>query len=373
MNRPRQARMILALGLLPVLGCRGDSSPARPGTGAPDTATAPVASTAAARRPPATTVGAAPSTEHSPRPPSMASPEPEVDALTEIFDEPVTAPEILSVADEPAAAYELEALRKDLTFPRSLFFPAMLVLAWAASRAVARGTRFVLRLGLKRRRLISTTGAMLSLLAWVWAFTAILSRLLRTAPTITLGVITLGAVASVFVLRRQLESLAAGVSLAVRSRLREGDRIAIGEYQGVVRRVGFTRVELHQADGSRLYLPNRLISTQAVTIGPARYSVPLQVSLDRDRPWSAEEILRARMLASLSPYRDPSGRVVVETAGDGEHHLTVQLQVWSPRLAAAAEQHLRRQLDRHVAHLPGYGADGERRQNERRNAERRGL
>lgn len=369
MKRRHHARLLVVLGLLPLVGCRSEPSPARPGA----RPHAPVASTAAAHRPPTLPAGTTPSTERSSGPPSAGSPEPEVDAITEIFEEPTEAPEILSVADEPAAAYELEALRKDLTFPRSLFFPAMLLLAWAASRAIGRGTRFVLRLGLKRRRLISTTGAMLSLLAWFWAFAAILSRLLRTAPTLTLGVLTLAAVASVLVLRRQLESLAAGVSLAVRSRLREGDRIALGEFQGVVRRVGFTRVELHQADGSRLYLPNRLISTQAVTIGPARYSVPLQISLDRDRPWSAEEIHRARMLASLSPYRDPSGRVVVETSGTREHHLTVQLQIWSPRLAAAAEQHLRRQLDRHVAHLPGYGADGERRQSERRNSERRGL
>lgn len=306
------------------------------------------------------------------QPPSAGPADPaELDAIAEIFEEPVG--EEPRVGAEPAAAAELRALRERLAFPRGLFFPLVLVVAWVASRAIQRGTRFMLRLGLKRRRLISMGGALFSLSAWVLAFVVIAVRLLRAAPTLTLGVLTLIAVASVLVLRRQLENLAAGVGLAMRSRLREGDRIAVGEHQGVVRRVGFTRVELHQADGSRLYLPNRRVSTEVVAIGPARYSVPLQVSLYRDHPWSAEEIHRARLLAGLSAYRDPSSGVVVEAEGGSEHRLSVQIQVWSPRLVAAAEEHLRRQLDRHVAHRPGLGPDGERRQSERRTRERRGL
>ncbi|MEM9453657.1 MAG: mechanosensitive ion channel domain-containing protein [Myxococcota bacterium] len=293
------------------------------------------------------------------------------DPIAEIFEEPSTGTP--AGAAEPAAARELRALRTRLSFPRGLFFPLVLMLAWGVSRAAQRVTRFVLRLGVEHHRLVNIAGDLVSLGAWVLAFVVIAVRLLRAAPTLTLGVLTLLAVASMAVLRRQLENLAAGVTLAVRGRLREGDRIAMAEHHGVVRRVSFTHVELHQADGSLLYLPNRLVGTEVVAIGPARYSVPLQISLRRDHPWSAEEIRRARLLAGLSPYRDPSGQVVVEAGGGGEHRLSVQMQVWSPRLVAAAEEHLRRQLDRHVAHGPGLASDGDRRQGERRTHERRGL
>ena len=324
----------------------------------------------AAEAPASGTVAPASASQTSAERPSPAK-SVEPDPIAEIFEEPsVGTP--AGVA-EPAAARELRALRARLSFPRGLFFPLVVLLAWGISRAAQRGTRFMLRLGFERRGLINLVGALLSLGAWVLAFVVIAVRLLRAAPTLTLGLLTLIAVVSAVVLRRPLENLAAGVMMAVRGRLQEGDRIAMGEHHGVVQHVGFTRVELLQADGSRLYLPNRLVSTEALAIGPARYSVPLQISLSRDHPWSAEEIRRARLLASLSPYRDPSAQVVVEVGGGGGHRLSVQLQVWSPRLVAAAEEHLRRQLDRHVAHGPGLAPDGDRRQGERRTHERRGL
>jgi len=370
--------LALGLGLSAGAGCpseaprdtRAVGAPAPvPGSATPRPDGAP--NTAASNTAASNTAAPAPAPAASPVAP-VAAPHP--DAITEIFEEPApVGPGGVPVGQEPEAAFELEALRHDLTFPRGLFFPLVVILAWAATRAIQRGARFVLHLGIKRRRLVSTGAALLSLAMWALAIALILGRLLRAAPTLTLGVLTLASVASVLVLRHQLESLAAGVSLAVRDRLREGDRIAVGEFNGVVRRVGFTRVELHQADGSRLFIPNRIISTESVAIGPARYSVPLQISLGRDRPWGAEEIHHARQIAALSPYRDPSGRIVVEAREGEQHLLLVQLQVWSPRLVTTAEQHLRRQLDRHVAHRPGFGSRGERRQGERRSLERRGL
>jgi small-conductance mechanosensitive channel len=246
-------------------------------------------------------------------------------------------------------AEEIGALQQHLAFPKVLFFPAVAGMAWLLSRAVAALARFAIRLGVRRRRLLVTGAAFASVGLWAWALVLILGRLLRSAPTLTLMGVVLAAVVLLVGLFKHVENIASGLGLAVRSRMEEGDQVRIGPYLGMVERVGLMRVQLRASGGDTVYVPNRQFAAEAMTIGRARNSFPLRISLVRPQGWRADDIERARRTALLSPYRDPKGRVAVQAEGDDGSILVVEIQIWLERLLPAAEQHLRRMLDRDVA------------------------
>jgi hypothetical protein len=243
---------------------------------------------------------------------------------------------------------EVESLLGLLAFPRVLFFPIVLVSAWILSRVQQQLTRLVLATGFRRRREVVAVSALVTILLWGWAIALIAGRLLRAAPTLTL---TIGALVGVLLfigLSRQVENVAAGIGLAMRGRIEEGDQVTVGPHTGIVRRVGMMRVQLRTPDGDLVYVPNRQFVTEVVSIGRTRNSYPLMVECVRDHAWAPDEIERARLCALLSPYRDPHSRVVVTTARDNAHVLSVEIQVWMSRLLPPAEQHLRRQLGTHL-------------------------
>jgi hypothetical protein len=243
---------------------------------------------------------------------------------------------------------EVDALLSLLAFPSVLFFPGVLVSAWVLARVQQQLTRIVLRLGFRRRREVVAVSALITILIWGWALVLIGSRLLRAAPTLTLTVGALIGVLLFIGLSRQVENVAAGLGLAMRGRIEEGNQVTIGGHTGIVRRVGMMRVQLRTPDGDLVYIPNRQFVTDVVSIGRTRDSYPLLVECVRDQPWTPDELERARLCALLSPYRDAHSRVSVTTARDDVHVLAVEIQVWMSRLLPSAEQHLRRQLGTHL-------------------------
>ncbi len=243
---------------------------------------------------------------------------------------------------------EIDALTSLLTSPEILTIPIILLAAWIGTRAVSIATRVALRLGLQRERLVTAVSVLLTVVLWTWALVSVLGRLLAVAPALTLIGMGLASVVLLIGLSKHVENLAAGMSLVLRSRIKEGDQVSIGEHQGLVRRVGWTRVELRSPDGQTLFVPNRQVVVDAVSVGRVRHSFPLQVRLVRTGPWSADHIEKARWTATLSPYRDVNSRVTVVTEGREGNIMVVEIQVWASRLLPAAEQHLRRMLSTHV-------------------------
>lgn len=243
---------------------------------------------------------------------------------------------------------EVESLQALLGFPRILFFPLVVASAWILARLQQQLARLLLRMGLRRRREVSAASALMTIGIWAWAIASIASRLLRAAPTLTL---TAGALFGVLLfvgLSRQVENVAAGIGLAMRARIDEGDQVTVGPHTGMVRRVGLMRVQLRTSEGDLVDIPNRQFVAEVVTIGRTRNSYPLLVECVRDNAWTPGEIERAKMCAVISPYRDPHSRVSVSTERDNAHVLSVEIQVWMSRLLPAAEQHLRRQLSMHL-------------------------
>lgn len=254
-------------------------------------------------------------------------------------------PEAQGASISAEVVAEVEALQRLLSFPRVLFFPTVAFSAWLLSRIQQQVARLVLAVAARpRRRQLATLSALITIGLWIWAFSLMLGRLLRAAPTLTLAAGALAAIVLLVGLSKQVENIAAGIGLAVRSRIDEGDQVTIGSHTGMVRRVGSMRVQLRTSDGDLVYIPNREFVAESVAIGRTRNTYPLVVKQVRDTPWSAEDIDRARLCAVLSPYRDPESRVSVTTEGERSNVLSVEIQVWLPRLLPAAEQHLRRQL-----------------------------
>jgi hypothetical protein len=264
-----------------------------------------------------------------------------------LYDGVQSAPDDASLSGQ--LLLEVESLLSLLAFPRVLFFPVVLVSAWLLVRLQQQLTRFVLRVGIRRRREVVAVSAFVTIVLWGWAVALVAGRLLRAAPTLTLTVGALVGVLLFLGLSRQVENVAAGIGLAMRGRIEEGNQVTVGEHTGIVRRVGMMRVQLRTPEGDLIYIPNRRFVADVVSIGRTRDSYPLLVECVRAHPWTADEIEKARLCALLSPYRDAHSRVSVTTARDGAHVLSVEIQVWMSRLLPSAEQHLRRQLSKHLA------------------------
>ncbi len=240
---------------------------------------------------------------------------------------------------------ESYALRSLFTTQSALFFPLVVLIAFGISRLLGVVVRVLWRLGLDPNRRLAAYRAFwdigLSFLA-VWAM---LARLIGVAPILSLFGIALGLAALTVALREQLQDIAVGLSLVGRRRLREGDRVHIGEHAGTVRRIGLNRVELRRSDGTAVHVPTRLFETDALVVGHAKNTVPVTATLLlKDHHEGAVE--RARRTALVSPFRATGTPIDVSLQPEGT--LRVEIQAWSNAAArdaaAQLEQALRREL-----------------------------
>ncbi len=143
---------------------------------------------------------------------------------------------------------------------------------------------------------------------------------------------------------KHFENLSTGFGLALRGRIKVGDQITLGPHTGMVRHIGLMQLHLRTAEGS-VFLPNRLLVGEALSIGRSRNSYPLRARLTAARAWPPKALEAARCVAMLSPYRDVNSRVNVHCEPEDGRALIVELQVWSPRLLDAADKHLRTMLE----------------------------
>ena len=254
---------------------------------------------------------------------------------------------------------EVEGLRALLGPPELALIALVIAGAWLLVRGIDTLTRALPLPPLAQRRArLASTSARVAVWLAVGAWLA--GHAIEVAPAITATVLGMFTAVVVFGLREQVADLIAGIGLALRGRVKEGDQIAVGELRGMVRRLGLMRTELRSSAGSTLLVPNRALSAAPIDVGRVRNSFPLRVALPLPGGLaSPAQLERARTIATLSPYRDAGSRVDVRV--DGER-LLVEFQVWAARLLPAAEQHLRALLARHVvgpARATSSGRDSE--------------
>lgn len=237
-------------------------------------------------------------------------------------------------------ATEAEGIDRLLAFESLVALVLLILLAVLLQRAVSFAVRMAWRLGLDaNRRLSGWDSASRIVLAGAVVY-LVAHRAATAAPILfALTVVVLIAAASQ-VFASQLRNVWVGMGLALRRRLRTGDRIKVGEHEGIVRDVGLSQTTLRKTDGSTVLVPNRLLAEDVVTVAREKNSVPVSVRIVLAERSARSDLEKARRVGLLSPYRAPGSAVEVERDTKEPTALTVQIQVWAERAAREAADHL---------------------------------
>lgn len=254
-------------------------------------------------------------------------------------------------------AEEARQLIDDVESFQELLTGGELTLMILLAFGVALGSVWLSRVLHRWRRKRGFTEGHLTVAAYLFNFIVLgavgvvaLRYLFERVPYIVTAALALGASVVIFVLVRDLPMWMGGVSLILRRRISEGDRIIAGDIEGTVEQVGMIRLVLRRSDGARVYLTVRALGGDSVTVSSPRREHPVEVILRRPAPFSVDDQRRVRAGAALCPYRSSVSTVEVTWLKDDERALSVRFQAWSADAARAAEAYLRRSAERDTAH-----------------------
>ncbi len=236
---------------------------------------------------------------------------------------------------------EVAALQMRLNGRLVLYVAALLGLVWLLRRALLSGTRVVWRLGWDRKRRIARFRSIADVTLIVVVALLVLRKLLDAAPVITwLSVAVLGLVVAL-ALPHWIRDFIAGVSLASRSRFREGDQVRLPSAVGAVRHIGLWRTEIRAGDGGTLSVPNREVLSHTIQVGREQRAAPVDVVLPPEAASSPEQRTMLLRLAHVSPFRRGGSR---PTLTETDRGWVLSMQTWSTRDVDGARRALERQL-----------------------------
>ena len=171
------------------------------------------------------------------------------------------------------------------------------------------------------------------------AAAAMLRSAFAVAPLLT-TLSTLTLLLGVLLLSGLIPNLFAGAGLTLRRQIRVGDRVRVGQHEGVVREIGILQLRLTGIDGATILVPNRLLTDSPVLIERARHSVPVRARVHLDQAPDASLLTKLRQVAALSPYRAPESVVDIAREPDDDHQVIVEIQVWAGRAQRDAKAQL---------------------------------
>ncbi len=220
----------------------------------------------------------------------------------------------------------------------------LVVVAVLFARLISALVRFAWRLGLDSEHRLGWWEGGSRVLVGALLLYVVGRSIAHAAPMLsTVGLLAL-LVAGSRVFSAHLQNVVGGVALLVRRKLRSGDRIQVGNLDGIVESVGLTQLRLTKTDGSTVLVPNRLLNESALTVAREKNSVPVRVRLRFEAEPSRAMLELARRAALLSPYRAPGSSVdVVRDAADSSV-MEVAVQVWAAAAVRAATDHLESSL-----------------------------
>ncbi|MCA9627557.1 MAG: mechanosensitive ion channel [Myxococcales bacterium] len=265
-----------------------------------------------------------------------------------------------SVEFGDAVVREVGELRGLLDLRSLLLSGIGLALVWVILRGIRRAVHVVWRLGLDSSRRLETTATAVrvALVAVVVLF--VLRRIASLAPIL----LTFTLLAAILLLAaayaRQLPSVLVGLSLLLRRRLRHGDRIHIANHSGTVREVGLAQLHLRRGDGATLFVPNRLLMEEVLTVEHAKNSEPVRVRIPAPAPQHREQLELSRRVAVLSPYRVPGSPVELIEDDVENRRYCIEIHTWSVRAATEAREHLEQALDSALGAQARARSDGTR-------------
>jgi small-conductance mechanosensitive channel len=159
------------------------------------------------------------------------------------------------------------------------------------------------------------------------------------AQTVLASSAVLGLVIG-FAARSTLANFVAGVMIAINQPVRLGDRVSIGDADGVVEDIGLTYTRLRTADNRRVLIPNeelansRLVNhtlVDSISLAQVRLSVPLTTDPARVREVLSELVLIAP--GRMGDRTDPGVSVSELT----ETSAVYTVGVWTPDPGTAAQ------------------------------------
>jgi small-conductance mechanosensitive channel len=240
----------------------------------------------------------------------------------------------------------LEGLLAEARGLGSLFAPThLLLLAVAVGGAVGLNAllgallRLGWRFGLDNQRRWARRSALSRWLLAALAAAATLRSAFAVAPLLT-TLATLTLLLGVLLLSGLIPNLFAAARLSLRRQIRVGDRVRVGQQEGVVREIGILQLRLTGMDGATILVPNRLLTDLPVLIDRARHSVPVRARVHLAQAPDAALLTRLRQVAALSPYRAPESLVDVARGPDDDQLVIVEIQVWSGRAQRDAKAQL---------------------------------
>ena len=232
-------------------------------------------------------------------------------------------------------------------FGLQLAFWAALVLAitWLARMAVAASVRVAWRFGLDRdHRMARIVPVARAIIGFVGAIT-VMRPVFNQLPVLTTLTTMVTALLASIALPGLVQSAAAGVSLAIRARYREGDQIEISGYRGGIRQLGIVRTQLRVEDGSMVWLPNSMLDREAVKVDRSTGAAPVRIRFEM-RTSERDAVLDAlRRAVMMLPFRRSGSLPRIQPATDDEREWTVEVQTWAVRELDIVRRSLRRTVD----------------------------
>jgi small-conductance mechanosensitive channel len=143
-----------------------------------------------------------------------------------------------------------------------------------------------------------------------------------------------------FAARSTLANFVAGVMIAINQPIRLGDRVQIGESEGIVEDIGLTYTRLRTAENRRVLIPNEelaqgrvvnLTLIDPVSLAQVRITVPIDADTLRVRT-VLEELVRAAP-GRVGDRQDPG----VSVADLTETGAVFQIGVWAADAGQAAQ------------------------------------
>lgn len=223
-----------------------------------------------------------------------------------------------------------------------LIFGAYALVAGLVAKGIAGIVHGLWRLGFDAERRMGRWVVFTKLVFSLAVASIVLRHFVEAAPTLSGAALILFAALAISTLRGSLENLAVGVGLVFRPRFKPGDQIVLAEHSGTVRDIGLTGVHLRSAEGTTVFLPNRLLHEHALRVTRADNTASVTVTLPAPHDLSPELLERARRIAILSPYRAVGTAVRIASANTGA--LEIEIQIQSSLLVADAKTQLRSAL-----------------------------
>lgn len=240
----------------------------------------------------------------------------------------------------------------------------LLVVIWVLDALVARmGNRVLARLPAADQAVLSTRYRLLRrITAAVIVFIGVLVVLLsndhtsRAAQAVLASSAVLGLAVG-FAARSVLANFVSGVMIAINQPVRLGDRVSVGDADGVVEDIGLTYTRLRTPDNRRILIPNEELANSRITnhtlvdpvsLAQARILVPTTVDPARVKEVLAEQ---ANLAPGRLEHRPGPGVSVADVTADGVVY-SVSVWVGDPAAAPVTSAWLR---ERSVARLNDEG------------------